>query len=154
VGCGTGEHALMAAAMGFGATGVDTSATAIDIARCKAAARRLDVDFRVWNALDLPALGATFGTIIDSGLFHVLDDVDRATYVDGLGQVIEVGGRYHLLCFADRQPGDDGPRRISADELRGAFAADWWVDTIDAVRIETTNQLEHIEAWRASLIRR
>ena len=153
VGCGTGEHALMAAAMGFRATGVDTSATAIAIARRKAATRRLDVEFVVWNALDLPALGATFGTVIDSGLFHVLDDVDRATYVAGLGQVVEVGGRCHLLCFADRQPGDDGPRRISANEIRATFAAAWHVDTIDAVRIETTNPFEPIEAWRAALIR-
>ncbi len=144
----------MAAAMGFSAMGVDASAMAIDIARRKADTRRLDVDFRVWNALDLPALGVSFGTVIDSGLFHVLDDVDRATYVDGLAQVVEVAGRLHLLCFADRQPGDDGPRRISADELRATFAAHWRVDTIDAVAIETTNQLEHIEAWRAALIRR
>jgi SAM-dependent methyltransferase len=154
VGCGTGEHALLAAAMGFRATGVDTSATAIDIARRKAATRRLDVDFLVWNALDLPALGNRFGTVIDSGLFHVLDDIARTAYADALAQVVDVGGRCHLLCFADREPGDDGPRRVSADEIRVTFAAHWRVDTIDAVRIETTNPLEHVEAWRARLTRR
>ena len=32
VGCGTGEHALMAAAMGLETTGIDTSPTAIGLA--------------------------------------------------------------------------------------------------------------------------
>src|ERR1035441_1947721 len=36
VGCGTGEHALLAAARGFEATGIDASPKAIAIARDKA----------------------------------------------------------------------------------------------------------------------
>jgi 2-polyprenyl-3-methyl-5-hydroxy-6-metoxy-1,4-benzoquinol methylase len=44
VGCGTGEHALMATASGLDATGLDASATAIDIARRKA-------EKRVWGSI-------------------------------------------------------------------------------------------------------
>jgi 2-polyprenyl-3-methyl-5-hydroxy-6-metoxy-1,4-benzoquinol methylase len=43
VGCGTGEQALMAAAMGLETTGIDTSPTAIGLAEAKAKARSLDV---------------------------------------------------------------------------------------------------------------
>src|SRR5438067_8474767 len=39
-GCGTGEHALMAAALGLDATGIDGSPRAIDLARRKAGHRR------------------------------------------------------------------------------------------------------------------
>src|SRR5438445_4692883 len=39
VGCGTGEHVLMAARLGLTATGVDAAPTAIGIARRKAAER-------------------------------------------------------------------------------------------------------------------
>ena len=35
VGCGTGEHALMAATLGFEAVGVDSSPRAINRARCR-----------------------------------------------------------------------------------------------------------------------
>src|SRR6266542_3291635 len=56
VGCGTGEHALMAAAMGLQATGIDASRIAIDLAQRKAEDRSLDARFLVWDALDLPRL--------------------------------------------------------------------------------------------------
>ncbi|MGH9018559.1 MAG: class I SAM-dependent methyltransferase, partial [Acidimicrobiales bacterium] len=85
VGCGTGEHALMAAAAGLDAAGVDAAPTAIEQARAKAGQRRLDVRFEVADALDLTALGAKFDTVLDCGLFHVLDDTDRARLVAGLG---------------------------------------------------------------------
>jgi 2-polyprenyl-3-methyl-5-hydroxy-6-metoxy-1,4-benzoquinol methylase len=41
VGCGTGEHALMAAGMGLDATGVDSAPTAIQLAKRKAEDRTL-----------------------------------------------------------------------------------------------------------------
>src|ERR1039457_3090205 len=42
VGCGTGEHALLAAAHGADAMGVDVSPRAVEQARGKAAARDVD----------------------------------------------------------------------------------------------------------------
>src|SRR5438105_5502156 len=53
VGCGTGEHALMSAARGLEATGVDAAPAAITIAEAKARDRGLTARFLVWNALDL-----------------------------------------------------------------------------------------------------
>src|SRR5512144_3101476 len=50
VGCGTGEHALMAAGIGLDATGVDAASTAITIARRKANERDLRARFLKWNA--------------------------------------------------------------------------------------------------------
>jgi SAM-dependent methyltransferase len=47
VGCGTGEHALMAARLGFDATGVDSSPRAINIATAKAEERGLSIRFLV-----------------------------------------------------------------------------------------------------------
>src|SRR3712207_2852071 len=70
-GCGTGEHTVMAAALGLDATGVDSSLKAIARAHDKAAARRVSVRFLVADALALQALGERFDTVLDSGLFHV-----------------------------------------------------------------------------------
>lgn len=56
VGCGTGEHALMAAAAGFVAVGIDAAPTAIELAQQKAAQRSLEVRFEVGDALDLSGL--------------------------------------------------------------------------------------------------
>ena len=82
-GCGTGEHALLAAAHGATAMGVDLSALAIEKARGKAAERGLTARFEVADALHLARLGESFDTVIDSGLFHVFDDADRAPVSTG-----------------------------------------------------------------------
>src|SRR5437588_7457777 len=121
VGCGTGEHALMATGLGLEATGIDTAAAAIAIAEGKARERGLSARFLVGNALELAAHGEQFDTVLDCGLFHVFDDDDRVRFVESLRAVMPTGGRYYLLCVSDRQPGEMGPRRVSQDEVRASF---------------------------------
>jgi 2-polyprenyl-3-methyl-5-hydroxy-6-metoxy-1,4-benzoquinol methylase len=154
VGCGTGEHALMAAAIGLEATGVDAAGTAIAIAREKANERGLHARFMTWNALELANLGQSFDTVLDCGLFHVLEDPDRVTFVDALRASMPAGGRYYMLCFSDLEPGDWGPRRIQQDEIRATFATGWRVEEIQAAGIETTIEREEsVRAWLASILR-
>ncbi|HEY8200000.1 MAG TPA: class I SAM-dependent methyltransferase [Actinomycetota bacterium] len=152
-GCGTGEHALMAAGMGLDATGIDAASAAIAVAERKAGERGLTARFVVGNALELESLGELFDTVLDSGLFHVLDDDDRLRYVDSLRAVVPAGGVYHMLCFSDRQPGELGPRRVSRDEIRASFADGWRVDAIEATRIQTIDARENPLAWRATITR-
>ncbi len=109
VGCGTGEHVLMAAALGLEATGVDAAPTAIAAAQRKARDRDLAARFLEWDALELAELGEQFDTVLDSGLFHVFDDERRARYVEALATVARPGGSYLMCCFSDRQPGAWGP---------------------------------------------
>ena len=149
VGCGTGEHALMVAAAGFVAMGVDAAPTAIGLARGKAAQRALEVRFEVGDALDLSGLATQFDTVLDCGLFHVFDDDDRARFVASLGGVVVPGGRYVMLCFSDKQPGDWGPRRVRQDEIRHSFADGWRVDSIEDAVLEITISPEGAQAWLA-----
>jgi len=153
VGCGTGEHALMAAAAGFVAMGIDAALTAIGLAQGKAAERSLEVRFEVGDALDLSGLGTQFDTVLDCGLFHVFDDDDRACFVSSLGGVVVPGGRYFMLCFSDKQPGDWGPRRVRQDELRSSFADGWRVDSIEETVLEISVSPEGAQAWLASFTR-
>ena len=53
VGCGSGEHALLASTMGLQVTGVDVSRIAIERARAKARQRGLIAEFLVGNVLVL-----------------------------------------------------------------------------------------------------
>jgi SAM-dependent methyltransferase len=131
-GCGTGEQALLAAARGADAVGIDVSLRAIAQARGKAAERDLAVRFEVADALSLGQLGMTFDTVIDCGLFHNFDDDDRARYVASLASVLQRAGHCYLMCFGDRQPGGFGPRRVSQGELRTAFSDGWTITTITA----------------------
>jgi SAM-dependent methyltransferase len=147
-GCGTGELALAAAARGLAATGIDGAPSAIAIAKERAVARGLDVDFRVGDVLRLPepAGGSAYDLVFDSGLFHVFTDAERARYVAGLTGVTAIGGRLLLLCFSDRQDGDWGPRRVSRAELERAFANGWQVDSIEPARFVMANTPSGIAA--------
>jgi cyclopropane fatty-acyl-phospholipid synthase-like methyltransferase len=151
VGCGTGEHALMAAALGLEATGVDIAAAAIDIAKGKARERGLAARFLVRDARQLASLDEQFDTVLDCGLFHVFPDEDRQPFVDSLEEAIAPGGRYFMLCFSDRQPGDWGPRRVSQDEIRASFGAGWHVDSIEPAIIAVTISPEGAQAWLATI---
>src|SRR5262249_11125303 len=129
-GCGTGENALFLAGRGHRVVGIDFVEEAIRRARAKAAERGLSVEFLVKDALALGEWGERFASVVDCGLFHVFSDADRRRYVQGLGEVLEPGGRLFLMCFSDAEPGTEGPRRVSRQELYDAFADGWEVEYV------------------------
>jgi SAM-dependent methyltransferase len=155
-GCGTGEHALLAAAAGADATGVDISPRAIEQARAKAAARGLTARFDVGDVQHLDRLGLAFDLVIDSGLYHILDSGVRATYVARLAAVLRPGGTCYLLCLSEREPGAEPPRRVTRDELHGAFGDGWTVTGIEPDVIEVRGRESGFNtghAWLATIRR-
>jgi len=153
-GCGTGEHALLAASLGAQVTGIDLSPYAIEQARHKAESRGLSVRFAPGDALELPAPDEPFDVVIDSGVFHSFDDADRRRYVATLTRQLRVGGTCYLMCFSERQPGDWGPRRVREQELRLAFADGWDVKVEPAVfEINPFEGITEVQAWFATLRR-
>jgi len=153
VGCGTGEHALLAAGLGLEATGIDLSPRAIRLAQLKASQRNLAARLFVANALEMEHAGAQYDTVLDCGLFHVFDDRDRARFVRNLHAVLVPGGRHFMLCFSDLQPGDWGPRRVSRAEIESSFADGWSIDSTEATKIEITIDPEGARAWIVAVTR-
>lgn len=154
LGCGTGEHALLAAAFGSTATGVDIAPTAIEQASAKALERGLDARFLARDALEMDDLGESFDVVLDSGFFHVLPDDARPRLRDMLGAVLSPGGTYFLLCFSDRVPGDDGPRRIAREEITDLFDGHGFdVVNIAEAGIEATFLDVPVPAWLATIVR-
>ena len=160
-GCGTGETALFFAARGHRVTGFDFVDEAIRRARAKAAERGLAVEFLIKDATALGDWGEQFATVLDSGLFHVFSDDDRRRYVQGLAQVLRPGGRLFLMCFSDEEPGTEGPRRVSRQELADAFADGWEVESVQPVRVEVNPEFTAVtfseggpKAWFAVVRRK
>ena len=144
-GCGTGDAALFFAARGLAVTGIDFLEEAIRRARAKAAERGLAAEFRVQDALTLSESDEQFQSVIDCGLFHVFSDEDRRRYVQGLAHVLEPGGRLYLMCFSDDEPGTQGPRRVSRQELLDAFADDWEIETLRPERFALNPKFTEVE---------
>lgn len=143
----------MAAHFGLDATGVDAAAAAIAIAERKAQDRGLTARFVVHNALELASLDEVFDTVLDCGLFHIFEDDDRPRFVDSLRSATREGGRYYMLCFSDRQPGDWGPRRVTQEEIAANFTDGWRIDAIDNATIDITIDPNGARAWRATITR-
>jgi ubiquinone/menaquinone biosynthesis C-methylase UbiE len=159
-GCGTGENALFFAERGHPVLGFDFLEGPIHEARRKAEERGLLAEFVQRDALTLATLGRQFDAVIDSGLFHVFSDEDRVRYVAGLAHVTTPGGRLFVLCFSDEEPGTQGPRRVTREELLGAFADGWVVEEVRPARLEVRPDLKDLsfseggpKAW-FSVIRR
>jgi len=153
LGCGTGEHALMAAELGLPATGIDLVPLAIERAVQKARDRDLEARFFVADALELEELGEQFDVVLDCGLFHVFDDAGRERFVRSLSSVVASGGRYFMLCFSDLQPGDWGPRRVRKPEIESSFAGGWTIESIEPSTIEITTDRSGARAWLSSIVR-
>jgi cyclopropane fatty-acyl-phospholipid synthase-like methyltransferase len=159
-GCGTGDNALFFAQRGHQVTGIDYLREPIERAKKKAAERGIAANFLMLDALHLDSLPEQFDSVIDCGLFHVFSDEDRQRYVAGLAGVTKPSGRLFLLCFSDQEPGEQGPRRVSQQELRAAFANGWEVESIEPARFETRPDLQGItfssggpKAWFARIRR-
>jgi cyclopropane fatty-acyl-phospholipid synthase-like methyltransferase len=160
VGCGTGENLLYLAARGHETWGLDFVPVAIERAKAKAAQRGIEAHFVVGNALELGKLGRQFDTVIDCGLFHTFSDEERPMFVRSLMEVLRAGGLLHLLCFSDEQPGTEGPRRVSQQEIRDAFHAGWNVKQIQPTHFESLSRPGGLEfgpdgpmAWLATIER-
>jgi cyclopropane fatty-acyl-phospholipid synthase-like methyltransferase len=141
-GCGTGDNALFLAGRGNAVTGIDFLEVPIQRAQRKAAERGVQATFLVKDALTLKDWTERFDNVIDSGLFHVFSDKDRLGYVEGLTTILKPGGRLFLMCFSDEEPGTQGPRRVSKDELHAAFAAGWAIESIDPASFEVRSDLK------------
>jgi len=127
VGCGSGELSLYLARQGHDVLGVDFSPAAIERAREKANYRGIPARFLVWDALRLHELTLTFQTVVDSAMFHCLDDPGRERFVSNLAAVLRPGGRYVLFCDArpDSRPVWEGG--ASRAEIRERFRSPEWV---------------------------
>ncbi len=117
LGCGTGENTLELARRGLEAWGLDSTTAALTIAERKRTTRGLIATFVHGDALDLASLSRTFDTVLDCGLYHVLEDEERRTYCRQLNHVLRPGGSFLMLGLATNR-GGPGPRGYSIDELR------------------------------------
>ena len=134
LGCGAGNYATYLAGRGFEVIGVDSSPTAIRIARENANKKGVTGTFLVADVLgDLDEVKETFDFAYDWELLHHIFPEKRKKYVENVRRILNPGGKYFSVCFHEKDPqfGGSGKYRktslgtvlyfSSEDELRELF---------------------------------
>ena len=130
IGCGLGDNAIFLAKKGFLVTGIDIAQLAIEKGKKRAAKQGVTVDFRVGDVFRLDDYfeEESFDTVLDSGLFHSLDDEEKLPFAKQVWKVLVNGGKYFLLCFSDTEQGSEKPKGINKEEIRRTFSKTFRVD--------------------------
>lgn len=126
-GCGTGEHTIHLARLGYDVRGIDSSPAAIRYALDNAARHGVPARFDVADALHLGDR-PRYDTVIDSALFHIFGPEDRIAYTRSLHAVCRPGAHVHVLALSDSEPGL-GPQ-ISDAVIRDAFQDGWVLEDL------------------------
>jgi SAM-dependent methyltransferase len=143
-GCGLGEHTILLTGLDYDVLGIDYAPSAVDRARANAAAKGVDARFEVADATHLEADGR-YETILDSALFHIFGDEDRAAYVASLHGALKPGGVVHVLALSDAGRGF-GPQ-VSEAAIRAAFARGWDLEALDVTTYRGVVGQAHSEAF-------
>ncbi|MFZ3305722.1 MAG: class I SAM-dependent methyltransferase [Mycobacterium sp.] len=128
VGCGFGDNSVYLAENGHQVTGLDISPTALITAEQRAKDAGVDVKFAVADSTKLDGYTDAFDTVIDSGLFHCLDDDGRRSYAVAVHRATRPGATLLLSCFSDANPaGLEWPRpAVPEATLRGVLGSAGW----------------------------
>ena len=130
-GCGLGDNAIYLARKGYSVTGVDGSATAIARALDRAAEAGAQVRFEVADVTELIGYDGRFDTVIDSALYHCLEQEGRRAYAAALHRATRSGARWFLYCFSGANvngviaPMEAVPEKDLRNTLR---SAGWHID--------------------------
>ena len=128
VGCGTGEHTILLARLGYDVRGIDFAPHAVEHARANAVQKGGDARFEVADAMNL-GYESAYDTIVDSALFHIFDDSDRPKYLRSLHAACRPGALVDVLALSDAGRGF-GPE-VSQAVIREAFGDGWVLEALD-----------------------
>jgi 2-polyprenyl-3-methyl-5-hydroxy-6-metoxy-1,4-benzoquinol methylase len=104
-GCGTGNYALYFAGKGFNVTGIDISASAIEIAKETASRKGISCTFIAADVLgEMRDVQGTFDFAYDWELLHHIFPPERETYVRNVSRLLNPNGMYLSVCFSQQSP--------------------------------------------------
>lgn len=128
IGCGLGDNAIYLAKNGYRVTGLDISPTALVTAERRSKDAGVDVTFAVTDSTTLEGYTDAFDTVVDSGMFHCLDDDGKRSYAAAAHRATRPGATLLISCFSDANPTDSQRPRpaVSEQTLREVLGGAGW----------------------------
>ncbi|NOY24723.1 MAG: methyltransferase domain-containing protein [Oligoflexia bacterium] len=122
VGSGTGTNAVWLAQQGLRVTAVDISPAAARLARARAQAATVQVNFAVIDWLSDRTVDAHSQSLVfDRGCFHIHDAEGRASFAQQVHRVLRPWGAWLSLAGnADEESVGGGPPRVSVADIAAA----------------------------------
>jgi SAM-dependent methyltransferase len=159
IGCGLGDNAIYLAKNGYTVTGLDISPTALLTAERRAKDAGVDVRFAVTDSTRLDGYTEAFDTIVDSGMFHCLDDEGKHSYAAAAHRATRPGATLLISCFSDANPvNEDWPRpAVSEQTMRDVLGgAGWDIESLEpaTVRRELDGNEVEMAFWYVRAKRR
>jgi cyclopropane fatty-acyl-phospholipid synthase-like methyltransferase len=129
-------------------TGLDISPTALITAERRANDAGVDVKFAVADSTKLEGYSDAFDTVVDSGMFHCLDDDGKRSYAAAVHRATRPGATLLLSCFSDANPPNEQWPRPAVPEatLREVLGgAGWDIESLEPATVRREVDGEHIE---------
>ena len=157
IGCGLGDNAVYLATQGHSVTGLDISPTALITAERRAKDVGVDVRFAVADATKLDGYTEAFDTVIDSGMFHCLDDDGKRSYATAVHRATRPGATLLLGAFSDANAEDREWARpmVSEQALRETLGdAGWEITSLTSDTVQLPHEDTEAAFWLVQAQRR
>ena len=157
IGCGLGDNAVYLAAQGHSVTGLDISPTALITAERRTKDTGVDVRFAVADATELDGYADAFDTVIDSGMYHCLDDDGKRSYAAAVHRATRPGATLLLGAFSDANAQDRARSRAMVTEqtLRETLGdAGWEITSLTSETVQLPHEDTHAAIWLVQAQRR
>lgn len=121
IGCGTGTNAVWMAAQGCSVVATEIAPTAIEKAKQRAGQANVKVAIHLLNICEeSPVEAQSQDFVFDRGVYHVIPETQRSTFVERVAEALKAGGRW--LCLAGckdeiRDNPEEGPPQLTAVAL-------------------------------------
>ena len=128
-GTGPGHHAIYYASKGYSATGIDGSATAIELAKENAQQAGVTVNFQLADATKLDGLDNRFDTVVDCAFYHTFSTAPelQKSYMQALHRATKPGARLYMFEFGEHSVnGFKLMRSLSEDDFRQVLPVGGW----------------------------
>ena len=152
-GCGTGTSAIELTRRGYKVTAVDYVPQAVELAKKKFADAKLNIDVRVADITTNVDLGGPYDVLFDRGVYHSVRHENLNGFRKTLERVTRKGSLWLSLAGNAKEQMENGPPRVSEQEIRAELQPLFEIAQLRELRLET-NKADFRPLFWSILMRR